>query len=145
MSIFTYIKENDQIIAHVPDPRQVAPITTPAVQINLSTNEITRVGQLTLILETETTDTIISYERLVNSTNKEIATVFLNGAYLAVICGKDPKFEQVATLINDTTATLCDIVKTNNHNKTAALQEETGRMLIDLSVDIINKYNTNNP
>ena len=44
MSIFTYIKENDQIIAHVPDPRQVAPITTPAVQINLSTNEITRVG-----------------------------------------------------------------------------------------------------
>ena len=109
MSVFTYYKEQDTIVAQVSDNRKIAPIFTPTVQINPVTQRIVRMGELTVITQSSTDNIIISYQRLLQRIDKPLMTLLLNSAYIAVLNEGVQELQPYIDLVHKSTYILYDI------------------------------------
>lgn len=133
MSVFTYYKEQDTIVAQVSDNRKIAPIFTPTVQINPVTQRIVRMGELTVITQSSTDNIIISYQRLLQRIDKPLMTLLLNSAYIAVLNEGVQELQPYIDLVHKSTYILYDIA-TSVTNPDPQFIDKAVKVLRDNSV-----------
>ena len=133
MSVFTYYKEQDTIVAQVSDNRKIAPIFNPTVQINPVTQRIVRMGELTVITQSSTDNIIISYQRLLQRIDKPLMTLLLNSAYIAVLNEGVQELQPYIDLVHKSTYILYDIA-TSVTNPDPQFIDKAVKVLRDNSV-----------
>ena len=133
MSVFTYYKEQDTIVAQVSDNRKIAPIFTPTVQINPVTQRIVRMGELTVITQSSTDNIIISYQRLLQRIDKPLMTLLWNSAYIAVLNEGVQELQPYIDLVHKSTYILYDIA-TSVTNPDPQFIDKAVKVLRDNSV-----------